>query len=78
MFFTSTYLYKTFYLQDSVVGPIDQHYFKDPSTGKDYLIWKTDKLLPFNPSDVFIQELDPSGISFTVGSTKTMILQSDR
>ena len=33
--------------ENSFLGCIDQTYFKDPQTGKDYLLWKTDILLPF-------------------------------
>ena len=67
------------HVQDSIAGPIDQHYFKDPLSGKDYLIWKTDELvLPFNPSVVYIQELAESGTAFAEGSVKTKILQTDR
>ena len=68
-----------YWFKDSLAGPIDQHYFKDPNSGKDYLIWKTDELvLPFSPSVVYIQEMEESGTAFKNGSSKTKILETDR
>ena len=80
--------------QDSFLGCIDQTYFKDPQTGKDYLLWKTDILLPFrwdlnkkflifsnirfSSSTGFIQELDESGTSFKNGSSKVKIIETDQ
>ena len=64
--------------EDSVAGPIDQHYFKDPRTGQDYLIWKTDQLVNFSPSIAFIQEIEQDGTAFKDSSTKTKILETDR
>ena len=29
----------------SKVGPIDQHFFLDPATGKQWLLWKTDHMI---------------------------------
>lgn len=64
--------------EDSVVGVIDQHYFKDPKTNQDYMIWKTDKLLPFSTSVAFIQELEENGIAMVEGSSPTKIIETDR
>ena len=79
--------------QDSFLGCIDQTYFKDPQTGKGYLLWKTDILLPFrwnlkffqissniyfSSSTGFIQELDESGTSFKNGSSKLKIIETDQ
>ena len=60
---------------DSVLGCIDQHYFKDPQTGRDFITWKTDKLVPFSTSVVFIQEIEESGMYFKEGSEKVKILE---
>ena len=50
----------------SLGGAIDPHYFKDPVTGKDYLLWKEDKPLSLQPSLIYIRELQPSGTAFRV------------
>jgi len=63
--------------EDSVVGVIDATYFKDPQTEQDYLIWKTDTLVPLSISSVFIRELNEDGVSFKNGSQASKILQSD-
>ena len=60
-----------------MVGVIDATYFKDPQTGQDFLIWKTDTLVPFSISTVFIRELNEDGISFKNGSVTTQIMKSD-
>jgi len=49
---------------ESVGGAIDPHYFKDPQSGRDYLLWKEDKPLAFQASIIFVRELHPSGIYF--------------
>ena len=50
----------------SLGGAIDPHYFKDPVTGRDYLLWKSDKPLSLQPSLIYIRELHPSGTEFRV------------
>ena len=64
--------------EDSVVGCLDQTYFKDPATGKSYLIWKTDKLVPLIIGVIYIQELEENGIAMKNGSSKVKILQVDQ
>ena len=64
--------------EDSVVGCLDQTYFKDPTTGKDYLLWKTDKLLPLTIGVIYIQELEESGTAMKDGSSKVKVLQVDQ
>ena len=64
--------------EDSVVGCLDQSYFKDPVTGKDYLLWKTDKLVPLIIGVIYIQELEENGIALKNGSSKVKILQVDQ
>ena len=63
--------------EDSVLGCIDQHYFKDPKTGKDYITWKTDQLLPLKTSLVYIQEITSNGTAFKEGSYKVRILEAN-
>ena len=63
---------------DSVVGPIDQSYFLDPSTGKHYLVWKTDHISRPGGSDVVLQELNEDGVSFAEGSERHVIMQDDQ
>lgn len=48
--------------EDSLGGAIDPHYFKDPLTDKDYLLWKEDKPLSLQPSIIYLSELAPSGV----------------
>lgn len=49
---------------ESLGGAIDPHYFKDPQTGRDYLLWKEDVTLAFPASIIYIRELHASGIYF--------------
>jgi len=49
---------------ESMGGAIDPHYFKDPLTNKDYLLWKEDKPLTLQPSIIYLHELSLSGIFF--------------
>ena len=42
----------------SFVGAIDPHYFKDPVTNKDFLLWKQDEPFQFTPSRIYLQELN--------------------
>jgi len=49
---------------ESVGGAIDPHYFKDPQSGRDYLLWKEDKPLSLQASVILVRELHPSGIYF--------------
>ena len=65
-------------MQDSVVGCLDQTYFQDPVTGKHYLLWKTDKLVPLIIGIIYIQELDETGLAFKEGSSKVAVLQVDQ
>jgi len=60
------------------VGPIDATYFKDPQSQKDFLIWKTDTLLPFSISSVYIQELNEDGVSFKNDSEPLEIMKADK
>ena len=64
--------------EDSVVGCLDQTYFKDPITGRDYLLWKTDKLVPLIIGVIYIQELEESGTAMKNGSSKVKVLQVDQ
>ena len=50
----------------SLGGAIDSHYFKDPVSGKDYLLWKADSPWSLQTSIIYIRELHFSGISFQV------------
>ena len=49
---------------ESLGGAIDPHYFKDPRSGRDFLLWKEDVKLPLPASIIYIRELQPSGIFF--------------
>ena len=55
----------------SLGGAIDPHYFKDPLTGRHYLLWKADKPLALQPSLIYIRELHRSGTSFMVNTRGT-------
>ena len=50
----------------SLGGAIDPHYFKDPVTDRDYLLWKADQPFSLKPSLIYIRELWPNGTSFKV------------
>ena len=50
--------------RESMGGVIDPHYFKDPPTGRSYLLWKEDKPLALQTSIIMIRELHPSGLHF--------------
>ena len=52
---------------ESLGGAIDPHYFKDPQSGRDYLLWKEDVTLAFPASIIYIRELHSSGIYFQAG-----------
>ena len=52
----------------SLGGAIDPHYFHDPLTHKDYLLWKEDRPLSLQASLIYIRELEPSGTAFRVSS----------
>ena len=65
--------------EDSVVGCIDQTYFKDPETGRDFIIWKTDDILPvIRTGVIYIQEIEAGGTAFAEGSEKTAMIWVDR
>ena len=65
--------------EDSVVGCIDQTYFKDPETGRDFIIWKTDDILPvIRTGVIYIQEIEAGGTAFADGSEKTAMIWVDR
>jgi len=49
---------------ESLGGAIDPHYFKDPQSGRDYLLWKEDVTLAFPASIIYIRELHANGIYF--------------
>ena len=57
----------------SLGGALDPHYFKDPVSGRDYLLWKEDNLL--EPSLIQIRELRKDGISFR-GPKRTILRKS--
>ena len=61
-----------------MVGCLDQTYFLDPVTGKHYLLWKTDKLVPLIIGIIYIQELEETGLAFKAGSSKVALLQVDQ
>ena len=63
--------------EDSIVGPIDQNYFLDPSTGRHYLLWKTDHLVGLHISSVVIQKLRKDGLGFVEGSSPQQIMEDD-
>ena len=54
---------------ESLGGAIDPHYFKDPRSGRDFLLWKEDVKLPFPASIIYIRELHSSGIFFKVSKS---------
>ena len=47
---------------NSLAGALDPHYFLDPPTGKQYLIWKEDD--PLQPSLLKLRQLNDDGVSF--------------
>ena len=61
--------------QPSLGGSIDPSVFLDPNGGTPYLLWKSGGP---GSSLLWAQQLDPSGISFTAGSTATNILSPDQ
>ena len=44
------------------VGPIDQHFFLDPATGKQWLMWKTDHMINprYDNSQYYLSNLNDS------------------
>lgn len=50
--------------RDSLGGAIDPHYFKDPLSGRDFLLWKEDKPMALQASVIYTRELHPSGLRF--------------
>ena len=50
----------------SLGGAIDPHFFHDPVSGKDYLLWKADNPLTLQASLIYMRELDNSGTAFRV------------
>lgn len=54
---------------ESLGGAIDPHYFKDPQSGRDFLLWKEDKKMPFPTSIIYSRELHSSGIYFKAAQT---------
>ena len=59
--------------RNSLAGAIDPHYFKDPASGLDYLLWKEDDV--FETSLIKIRELNVDGISFR-GESRTILRSS--
>ena len=41
----------------SLGGAIDPHYFKDPLSGRDFLLWKEDKPMALQASDSKLHEI---------------------
>jgi len=66
------------YEEDSIGGAIDPHYFQDPVTGKDYLVWKTDSYLALIGSIIYLRELTKEGTAFVEGSQPISLIQNDR
>ena len=61
------------------MGCLDQSYFKDPQTGQDYILWKTDEIaFPIRTGVIYIQELQPSGTALLEGSVKQLMIEVDR
>lgn len=61
--------------RESMGGVIDPHYFKDPATGRNYLLWKEDKPLALQTSIIMIRELHPSGLHF-IGRPREILASS--
>ena len=59
---------------DSLGGAIDPHYFKDPVTGKDYLLWKEDKPMTLEPSIIYLSELSTSGVFIKVNTNNVKLI----
>jgi beta-xylosidase len=59
---------------DPGFGLIDPTYFRDPASGRSYVIWKEDKndLTPQQPTGLVMQELSPDGLK-TTGSRHRLI-----
>jgi len=57
---------------------IDPSYFLDPKTEKQFLLWKGDTVLPFQPSIIYMQELNENGTAFADNSEPIRILKNDR
>ena len=47
---------------------IDPHYFKDPITGHDYLLWNQRNLPLLQISHIYLSQLQPSGVSLKVNN----------
>ena len=58
--------------RQSLAGAIDPHYFKDPQSGRDYLLWKEDVTLAFPASIIYARELHSSGIYFQAGAGRSV------
>ena len=56
--------------ENSIAGALDPHYFLDPVSQNQYLLWKEDD--PFRTSLIKVQQLNKDGISFQ-GSSKTIL-----
>ena len=52
--------------RDIGAGAIDPHYFKDPVSQRDYLLWKEDRPISLHLTSLYIRELTSSGTSFKV------------
>jgi len=63
---------------NSYVGLIDPSYFLDPVTGRHFLLWKGDTLLPLRPSVIYMRELASDGLTFQPESEPEVVLTSDR
>ena len=61
--------------RESMGGVIDPHYFKDPPTGRSYLLWKEDKPLALQTSIIMVRELHPSGLAF-IGRPREILASS--
>jgi len=56
--------------QDLGAGAIDPHYFQDPVTHRQYLLWKEDRPVSLQLTAIYIRQLDRSGLGFKVLLTR--------
>ena len=54
------------------LGQIDPTYYRDPATGRSYLIWKVDGNAAGRPTPIMLQQLSADGLSL-VGSNSTLL-----
>jgi len=59
-------------------GAIDPHFFVDPVTKKQYLLWKNEENAKGLPSSIYLREMDTIGFRFKDASERIRILSADR